>query len=277
VLSHCEELRRFAVLDLPELQRGQSITQLTEVAQVTETGPRVRTRRAHPAGGEGAESEVPFTGGLGSRSSNYGASYFPGILTRNALNASETVISPPSGYVAGIYARTDAERGVHKAPANEIVRGALGVTYRLTMQEQGVLNPKGVNCIRFFFSEGIRVWGARTRASDAQWRYVPVRRLFNMLEKSIGDQTNYAVFEPNNPALWKRIKRDLDAFLERLMNQGALMGYFVKCDEETNPQEVIDAGQVVIVVGIAPIKPAEFVIFRIGQGVEGTQVETVTT
>jgi phage tail sheath protein FI len=277
VLTHCETLRRFAVLDLPDLMPSQSIQQLTEAAQVSEASPRGRGKRSHAASTEGGEPETPSTGGLGSRASNYGASYFPNIVTRNALNASEMVSSPPSGYIAGIYARTDAERGVHKAPANEIMRGALGVTYRLTMQEQGVLNPKGVNCIRFFLSEGIRVWGARTRAADAQWRYVPVRRLFNMLEKSIGDQTRYAVFEPNDLSLWKRIKRDLDAFLERLLSQGALMGYFVKCDAETNPPEVIDAGQVVIVVGIAPVKPAEFVIFRIGQGVEGTQVETLTT
>ena len=174
--------------------------------------------------------------------------------------------------MAGIWARTDATRGVHKAPANEVIRGAVNVTQRLTREEQGVLNPAGVNCIRYFPREGIRVWGARTLADAAsEWRYLNVRRLFNMIEESIAEATRWIVFEPNDRQLWKSIRRDVGAFLTRVWRDGALMGrtaeeaFFVKCDEETNPPEIIDAGQVVAVIGIAPVKPAEFVVFQISQ------------
>jgi uncharacterized protein len=289
LLSHCEKLRdRFAVLDAPALEAGASIVQLTQVAQVG-SEPR-KSKPAESAGSGVAAEAAPASatprGGLRARASDggYGALYFPPLRVRNALNASQLVDTPPSGYVAGIYARSDAQRGVHKAPANETVRGALGVSYQVTQQEQETLNPQGVNCIRFFLNEGVRVWGARTlAASSSEWRYVPVRRLFNMIEESIGQATRWVVFEPNDVSLWKRIIRDVRAFLMLLWRQGALMGrtpeqaFFVKCDEETNPPEVIDAGQVVIVIGIAPVKPAEFVIFRIGQGVEGTQADSETT
>ena len=285
LLSHCEKLRdRFAILDAPSLDGTMSIVQLTQVAQV---GAEPRKGKAAegdaPAGASASTPSSSPKGGLRARASDggYGAVYFPSLRVRNALNSSQTVETPPSGYIAGIYARSDAERGVHKAPANEVVRGALGLTYQVTQQEQESLNPNGVNCIRFFLNEGIRVWGARTvAASSSEWRYVPVRRLFNMIEESIGRATRWVVFEPNDVSLWKRIIRDVRAFLMLLWCQGALMGrspdqaFFVKCDEETNPQEVIDAGQVVILIGIAPVKPAEFVIFRIGQGVAGTQVES---
>ncbi len=279
LLSHCEKLRdRFAVLDAPVLDAGASIVQLTQVAQVGADSAKPKTTE----GGVPAPANAP-KGGLRARASDggYGAVYFPQLRVRNALNSAQTVETPPSGYIAGIYARSDAERGVHKAPANELVRGALGLTYQVTQQEQESLNPNGVNCIRFFLNEGIRVWGARTvAAASSEWRYVPVRRLFNMVEESIGNATRWVVFEPNDVSLWKRIIRDVRAFLMLLWRQGALMGrtpeqaFFVKCDEETNPPEVVDAGQVVILIGIAPVKPAEFVIFRIGQGVAGTQVET---
>lgn len=281
VLSFCEKRRDcFAVIDAPPLEATQSLQQLTQVAQA---GAAEGRGRAKPAEGEGAAAAAGA--GLRARASDggYGAVYFPPIRVLNALNTTEIVESPPSGYIAGIYARSDAQRGVHKAPANELVRGALGVTYQVTHQEQELLNPNGVNCIRFFLNEGIRVWGARTlAASSSEWRYVPVRRLFNMIEESIGRSTRWVVFEPNDVSLWKRIVRDVRYFLTILWRQGALMGqtpeqaFFVQCDEETNPPEVIDAGQVVILVGIAPVKPAEFVIFRIGQGVAGTQAETET-
>ena len=274
VLSHCEKLHdRFAVLDAPALTDGNTVLQLTQVAQVAD-------KKAKPADGDATPAAK---GGLRARASDggYGAVYFPPLRVRNALDATQTVETPPSGYIAGIYARSDAERGVHKAPANELVRGALGLSYQVTQQEQESLNPNGVNCIRFFLNEGIRVWGARTvAAASSEWRYVPVRRLFNMIEESIAGATRWVVFEPNDVSLWKRIIRDVRAFLMLLWRQGALMGrtpeqaFFVKCDEETNPPEVIDAGQVVILIGIAPVKPAEFVIFRIGQGVAGTEVET---
>lgn len=266
VLSHCEKLRdRFAVLDTPPLRDGNSVAQLTTVAQIAVGG----------GGGGGPTDDIGR-----ARASNYGAQYCPHLLVRSALDATQTVETGPSGYVAGLYARTDALRGVFKAPANEQVRGAVGVTYRITHQEQEVLNPAGVNCIRFFHNEGIRVWGARTLAADAQWKYVPVRRLFNMIEESIALHTRWVVFEPNDQTLWNLIKRECTAFLTRLWRAGALTGrtpaeaFFVKCDAETNPPDEIDAGRVVILIGVAPVKPAEFVIFRIGQGVEGAQAQT---
>jgi phage tail sheath protein FI len=178
-----------------------------------------------------------------------------------------------------VYARTDGMRGVHKAPANETLLGALNVRYRVTDEEQAGLNGAGVNCIRFFADAGIRIWGARTVAEAAsEWRYVNVRRLFNMVEKSIARATRWVVFEPNDETLWKSIRRDISAFLLRLWRDGALMGqrpedaFFVKCDEETNPRESIDAGEVTAEIGIAPVKPAEFVFFRIGQHAGGTTI-----
>ena len=210
------------------------------------------------------------------RDSKYGAYYFPWLEVYDPYKGN--LFMPPSGYMAGIYARSDAERGVHKAPANEIVRGALGLKYGITKGEQDLLNPKGINCIRAFPNRGIRVWGARTISSDASWRYVNVRRLFNMVEQSIEIGTQWAVFEPNDHRLWKRITRDITAFLLRLWRQGALFGktpeeaFYVKCDDETNPPEVIDAGQLIVEVGMCPVKPAEFVVFRIGQMPAGGDV-----
>jgi len=200
---------------------------------------------------------------------------------RDPLSASTLVDVAPSGHMAGIWARTDATRGVHKAPANEPIRGALNVTQRLTHVEQGDLNSNGVNCIRLFTREGIRVWGARTVDDAAsEWRYLNVRRLFNMIKESIAEGTNWIVFEPNDPTLWKSIRRDINAFLTRIWRDGALMGrtpgeaFFVKCDEETNPQEEIDAGRVITLIGIAPVKPAEFIIFKIAQTAAGADVTT---
>ncbi len=161
------------------------------------------------------------------------------------------------------------------------MRGALNVTCRLTREEQGVLNQRGVNCIRLFAREGIRVWGARTVADgSSEWRYLNVRRLFNMIEQSIATSTRWIVFEPNDRTLWKSIRRDITAFLMRVWRDGALMGatpeqaFFVKCDAETNPPDSIDAGMVVTLIGIAPVKPAEFIVFRISQYAAGVDVET---
>jgi hypothetical protein len=205
-----------------------------------------------------------------------GAYYFPWIEVYDPQRGN--VFQPPSGYMAGIYARSDTERGVHKAPANELVRGALGLKYNITKGEQDILNPKGINCIRFFKNRGIRVWGARTISSDASWRYVNVRRLFNMVEASIEMGTQWVVFEPNDQKLWKRVERTITAFLLRVWRSGALMGttpeqaFYVKCDAETNPPEVVDAGQLICEIGMCPVKPAEFVIFRIGQMAAGGDV-----
>ncbi|MDH4146859.1 MAG: phage tail sheath subtilisin-like domain-containing protein, partial [Acidimicrobiia bacterium] len=186
-------------------------------------------------------------------------------------NGDTEILVPPCGHMAGVWARTDETRGVWKAPANEIVRGALDVELPLTKAEQGLLNPIGVNCIRPFGTRGIRVWGARTLSSDSDWKYVNVRRLFNMVETTILNGTQWVVFEPNDQKLWQGVKRTINAFLRGLWRDGALFGataeqaFFVKCDEETNPPDSIDAGKLVVEVGIAPVKPAEFVIFRISQ------------
>jgi phage tail sheath protein FI len=285
VLTHCEKLKdRVGILDAPE--KVEDITLLTQVA----TGQAgAKTTPTPPAGSPGTPGGTPgaagsTTGGLRPRQSDggYGAFYFPWITVRDPLSPNDLVNVPPAGHLAGIWARTDATRGVHKAPANESVRGALNLTYLLTRDEQGTLNQSGVNCIRSFAREGIRVWGARTVADgSSEWRYLNVRRLFNMIEESIAMSTRWIVFEPNDRTLWKSIRRDISAFLTHLWRDGALMGstpqeaFFVKCDEETNPPDSIDAGIVVTLVGIAPVKPAEFIVFRISQYAGSTSTETV--
>jgi Bacteriophage tail sheath protein len=187
---------------------------------------------------------------------------------------------PPSGHVAGIWARTDSTRGVHKAPANEVVLGANGLAFQVTGEEQGGLNQVGINCIRSFPGRGIRVWGARTLSSDPEWRYLNVRRLFNYVSESIMNGTQWAVFEPNDQRLWTQLKISTSNFLTRVWRDGALFGstpdqaFYVKCDAETNPPDVVEAGQVIVEVGIAPVKPAEFVIFRISQFTGGGEAET---
>jgi phage tail sheath protein FI len=182
---------------------------------------------------------------------------------------------PPSGHVAGLYARNDFERGIHKAPANMTVRGVTGLSRMIGKADQALLNPAGINCFRWFSTEGVVLWGARTLASDPQWRYVNVRRMLIMIERSFERSLQHCVFQPNDHRLWRTIRRDISAFLTLLWRQKYLMGttpeqaFFVKCDEETNPPEVVDAGRVETLIGVAPVKPAEFVIFRIGQSQSG--------
>lgn len=203
--------------------------------------------------------------------SQYAAFYFPWIKVFDPASKSEIYV-PPSGHMAGIYARVDTQRGVHKAPANETVMGAVGLKYNISKAQQDGLNPQGINCIRSL-NGNIRVWGARTIGGDAntEFKYINVRRLFNFLRESIDEGTQWAVFEPNSPELWAKIRRNVTAFLMMVWRSGALFGtapeqaFFVKCDEETNPPEVRDAGQVVTIIGVAVVKPAEFVIFRISQ------------
>ncbi len=261
LLSHCESCGdRFAILDAPEGAKDNPDA-LKDVATVGGDG-----------GDDGGDTprKRKSSGGMRPRQSNYGAFYFPWIVL--AENGGKQVSQPPSGHLAGVYARVDAERGVHKAPANEPIRGAIGLTYPVTQDEQGALNSAGVNCIRFFSSSGIRIWGARTLDDAAsEYRYIPVRRLMLALKESIQDGTRWVVFEPNDEGTWNTVAGDVRAFLMRQWRAGALMGttpeqaFFVKCDAETNPQDVIDAGQLVTVIGVAPVKPAEFVIFRISQ------------
>jgi Bacteriophage tail sheath protein len=232
-----------------------------------------------PPPGLGAQQVKEWRNDKAGYDSKYATLYYPWIEVFDPVSGKNRAI-PPSGHVAGIWARNDDTRGVHKAPANEVVRGALELETRLTKPEHDLLNPLGINCIRAFPGRGIRIWGARTLSSDPAWRYLNVRRLFNYLEESILNGTQWVVFEPNDDALWARIRRTISAFLVNEWRKGALFGltpdeaFYVKCDRETNPAEGIDAGQVVCQVGVAPVKPAEFVIFELAQFSGGTSLVT---
>jgi phage tail sheath protein FI len=203
---------------------------------------------------------------------SYGAVYFPWIQVANPIGT-QPLWAPPSGHVAGIYARVDTQRGVHKAPANEPVMSATGLRYGLSDAQQDGLNPQGVNAIRLI-NDAFLVWGARTLGGDqnSEWKYINVRRLLLYIRKSIYRGTGWVVFEPNDASLWAKIVRNVTAFLTDVWRDGALFGakpgdaFYVKCDAETNPQSVIAAGQVVTEIGLAVTQPAEFVIFRISQG-----------
>lgn len=213
----------------------------------------------------------------GGYDSKYAALYYPWPKVFDPSTGTNIHV-PPSGHMAGIWARNDDTRGVHKAPANEVIRGAVALETQITKAEHDLLNPLGVNCLRAFPARGLRVWGARTLSSDPAWRYLNVRRLFNYLEESILNGTQWVVFEPNDDALWARIRRTIGAFLVMEWRKGSLFGltpdeaFYVKCDRETNPAEGIDAGQVICEVGVAPVKPAEFVIFRLAQFSGGTSL-----
>ncbi len=200
----------------------------------------------------------------------YAALYNPWLQVYDPLEKRNIMI-PPSGSVLGIYARVDIARGVHKAPANEVVRACTGLDCQYNKGEQDILNPKGINLIRTFPGEGIRVWGARTCSSNTLWKYINVRRLFIFLEESIKHSTNWVVFEPNDESLWARVQRTIENFLHTVWANGALMGvspseaFFVKVDRSTMSQDDIDNGRLICIIGVAPVKPAEFVIFRITQ------------
>ncbi|MEU9760762.1 phage tail sheath family protein [Streptomyces sp. NPDC001834] len=246
LISHCEQMGdRVAVLDTPPGMGAQ----------------RVRTWRNDDTGFD----------------SRYATVYYPWISVFDPAVGRNSLM-PPSGHVAGVWARSDGERGVHKAPANEVIRGALDLEIRLSKGEQDLLNPIGVNCVRAFPGRGIRIWGARTLSSDPAWRYLNVRRLFNYLEESILLGTQWVVFEPNDDRLWSSIRRNVTAFLTEEWRRGALFGrtaeeaFYVKCDRDNNPQESIDLGQVVCEIGVAPVKPAEFVVFRLAQFSDSTSL-----
>ncbi|KOU73536.1 MULTISPECIES: phage tail sheath family protein [unclassified Streptomyces] len=246
VISHCEQMGdRVAVLDTPP---GLSAQQ-------------VRTWRNDEAGYD----------------SRYATLYYPWVRVFDPAAGRNTTV-PPSGHIAGVWARSDAERGVHKAPANEVIRGAVDLELRLSKGEQDLLNPIGVNCVRAFPGRGIRIWGARTLSSDPAWRYLNVRRLFNYLEESILLGTQWVVFEPNDDRLWSSIRRNVTAFLTEEWRRGALFGrtaaeaFYVKCDRDNNPQESIDQGRVVCEIGVSPVKPAEFVVFRLAQFSDSTSL-----
>jgi phage tail sheath protein FI len=209
--------------------------------------------------------------------SKYAALYYPWVVIGNPNarpgrdDIPREIALPPSGFICGIYARNDIERGVHKAPANEVVRSALRFEREVSTGEQEMLNPLGVNCLRFFPGRGYRVWGARTASSDPEWKYVNVRRYFNYLEASIDRGTQWAVFEPNGERLWANVRTTIADYLYNEWVSGALLGskpdqaFFVRCDRSTMTQNDLDNGRLICLVGVAAIKPAEFVIFRIGQ------------
>ncbi len=237
LVAHCENLAsRFAILDIP--RDNKSIDDVTAHREILD--------------------------------SHYTAMYHPWVEAYDSLNKKNNIF-PPSGFMAGIFARSDQERGVFKAPANEIVKGATALDCVYNKGEQDILNPKGVNLIRPFPGQGIRVWGARTCSSNTLWRYVNVRRLFIFLEESIKANTNWVVFEPNDEMLWIRVKRTIDIFLNNVWRSGALFGssadeaYFIDVGRTTMSKDDIDNGRLICVIGVAPVKPAEFVIFRITQ------------
>lgn len=243
LIAHCERMRyRFAVLDIPAgLTSGE----------VRELRSRIDTSRA--------------------------ALYYPWVVVANQAAGAGSggipreIALSPSGFVAGIYARTDILRGVWKAPANEVMAGALRLERSIGSAEQEVLGPLGINCLRVFSGRGMRVWGARTTSSDPQWKYLNVRRYFNYLEHSIDRSTQWVVFEANCERLWANFRESVSSFLYNEWCAGALLGsrpeeaFFVRCDRSTMTQGDLDAGRLVCLVGVSTAKPAEFVIFRIGQ------------
>lgn len=213
----------------------------------------------------------------GQVDSKYAALYYPWVVVPNPNarpgreDIARELVLPPSGYVSGIYARNDVERGVHKAPANEVVRSAVRFETNINQGQQEVLNPIGVNCLRLMQGRGYRVWGARLVSSDPEWKYVSDRRYFNYLEASIDRGTQWAVFEPNGERLWANVRQTISDFLYNEWRNGALLGttqeeaYFVRCDRSTMTQNDLDNGRLICLIGVAIVKPAEFVIFRIGQ------------
>jgi uncharacterized protein len=213
----------------------------------------------------------------GQIDSKHAALYYPWITVVDPLFGREAQI-PPSGNVAGIYARNDIEFGVQKAPANEIVRLAVGFEVMISKAQQEVLNPDGINCFRFFEGRGYRLWGARTATSDGEWKYVNLRRYFAYLERSIDKGTQIFVFESNGERLWENVRLTVESFLLNEWKSGRLMGltpeeaFFVRCDRTTMTQNDIDNGRLICLIGVAPLRPAEFVIFRIGQKLLETTV-----
>lgn len=242
LIQHCESLKdRFAILDPRD---GLDIEGVRTFREVMDT--------------------------------KYAALYYPWLVVRDPV-AKQDVQCAPSAHMAGLYARVDVERGVHKAPANEVIRGISRLAADVTKREHDMLNPRNINVLRFFPGRGHRVWGARCVTSDAAWKYVNVRRLFIYVEESIDEGTQWVVFEPNDEPLWARVRQTITNFLTSTWRSGALQGakadeaFFVKCDHSTMTQDDIDNGRLICLIGIAPVKPAEFVIFRIQQKTIETQ------
>jgi len=241
------------------------ITGLTDaiVAHCENMGDRFAILQAPQVAGAVSDMETPVD-------SSYAGYYYPWIEVSDPHTTRQKLV-PPGGHVAGVIARSDGTYGVHAAPANEPVRGAVALQHEITKDEQDLLNPKGINCIRSFQGRGIQLWGARTTSSDPSWKYINVRRLFLYVEQSIEEGTEWAVFESNDKDLWARVRQSVENFLTTVWRDGGLQGttadeaFYVKCGEETMTQDDIDNGRLIVEIGISPVKPAEFVIFRIGQ------------
>lgn len=244
IIGHCERMRfRFAVIDCA---KGES--------NIGNVDPR---------------TNLPTD-------TQYAAFYYPWIYISDPSSGARKLV-PPGGHVLGVYARTDIERGVYKSPANEVLRGVLDLEFDITDSDQETLNPRGVNATRRFPGRGIRIWGARTLTSDALWKYVAVRRLFIFLERSIYEGTQWVVFEPNDTKLWARVTNTIRLFLRTQWREGALFGrkeeeaFFITCNETTMSQDDRLNGRLICEIGIAPVRPAEFVIFRIFQNTAEAQ------
>jgi len=270
-LAALEEVDEIAILCCPD----EHIFNNDQIAQsLVEQCERLKDRFAILQAPFAAD---PISAHRPSVVSKYAAYYYPWLEVIDPPTGVALFV-PPGGHVAGIYARSDIERGVHKAPANEVVRGISNLQLQVTKGQQDILNPRGVNVLREFPGRGKLVWGARTTTLDPEWKYVNVRRLFIFVEESIEEATQWVVFEPNDEPLWARVRRAVSGFLTRLWMDGMLQGrtreeaYFVRCDRTTMTQDDIDNGRLIVLIGIAPVKPAEFVIFRIGQWAGGSEI-----
>jgi hypothetical protein len=266
------EIDEIAIVCVPDHHGVPNLTGEI-IIHCTQMGDRFAVLHSNPA----TDSITNLNGIVRPPDTRYAAFYFPWIKVFDPRTNQDLLI-PPSGHVVGIYAKTDVERGVHKAPANEVVQGVTALQFQITKREQDFLNPRGVNCLRAFPGRGIRVWGARTSSTNTLWKYINVRRLFLYIEESIEEGTYWVVFEPNDEKLWGRVRATITEFLTRVWRDGALMGtkpeeaFFVKCDRTTMTQDDIDNGRLICIIGIAPVKPAEFVIFRIAQWAGGSSV-----
>jgi phage tail sheath protein FI len=271
-------IRALEDIDAVSIIAAPGITDLAVQNALIEQCERLKDRFAildpEPTGTNDAPTMTSILSQRGRFDTKYAALYFPRLRMGNPLTDLEVSI-PPSGHMAGIYARVDIERGVHKAPANEVVRDILGFEATINKETQDLLNPSpmNINVFRDFRADfrGLRIWGARCITSDTEWKYVNVRRLFIFLEESLDQGTQWVVFEPNDERLWARVRQSISAFLTRVWRDGALMGtkaeeaFFVRCDRTTMTQDDLDNGRLIVLIGVAPVKPAEFVIIRIGQ------------
>ncbi len=261
-LAAFEAIDDISIVCAPDENDVQGLTD-SLVAHCENMGDRFAILQSPQTPGAIQDMETPVD-------SSYAAYYYPWLKVLDPVTNREK-LAPPGGHIAGIYSRSDINHGVHKAPANEPLRGIVGLQHDVTKGEQDVLNPRGVNCIRSFQGRGIRLWGARTCSSDPEWKYLNVRRLFLYIEQSLEEGTQWAVFEPNDKDLWARIRQSTENFLKTVWRDGGLQGstqdeaFFVRCGDDTMTQDDIDNGRLIVEIGIAPVKPAEFVVFRIAQ------------